>query len=653
MQFRLESKIISVAASLLLSWDIPQRAEADEAQPTSYTLLAPPERASVPTWAQPGRMRYGRCDGGPIEVCKAFMSGWEQIRHPDAILPCATEYNDATIAMLKRARINWVWVTWSVGFSYQSEAVQRRLVAPFIAKCRAAGIRISAYVSLTNMFIDDMVKNVPCSANWMQVEADGTPRPYSGAKYDGKPTRIIACLNNPEWLEYSKQQIASAVAAGVDAIFYDNSFHSCKCRLCQQKFAGFTKSLYGQPLPVPGIKTAAVSGDMQGREGVAPANAPGLAAKAWAMFCNKTVSAALAQHRQYADSLKPGILVYANTHQQPFQNDGLNAIFTEDGHEPGLRGAELSSNIGLYKFFYAEGDGCKPIRIECGRRIHADRMDNLMPPRSEMLAVYESAASQGAQQTFMEMGFTTKLACGDQAARDSLAALGVANRWLAEHEALFAQVEPIAKTAVVLPAYEPLTPLMRAGRNFVVLQPKHLTSKQLAQFALVALLNVRCMTDEQAEAVLGYMKQGGRLIATGETSSCDGVFRTRAKPALASLQGADRCVWLPGKPTTEELLAEWRRLDNKPLVELVSAPEHLSFNVARSWDGKRTLVYLINYGPQAVAGCEVKLSLPKMPRSLRLHVPGGKPRQLTGNVEAAGLAVKIPAFDLFAVLEAM
>ncbi|MBI5394922.1 MAG: hypothetical protein HZA91_06440 [Verrucomicrobia bacterium] len=646
MPTRRRSGLLALGVMLLAFGHATQCARADEARTLSYTLLAPAARASVPSWAQPGRMRYGRCDGGPVEVCKAFMSGWEQIRHPDAILPCATEYNDATIAMLKRARINWIWVTWSVGFSYPSEAVQRRLVAPFIAKCRAAGIRVSAYVSLTNMFIDDMVKNEPRSADWMQVEADGTPRPYSAAKYDGKPTRIIACLNNPEWLEYSKQRIASAVAAGVDAIFYDNSFHGCKCRLCQEKFAGFTKSLYGQPLPVPGIKTQAVSGNTQGREIIAPADAPGLSAKAWSAFCNKTVSAALAHHRKYADSLKPGILVYANTHQQPFQNDGLNAIFTEDGHEPGLRGAELSSNIGLYKFFYAEGDGCKPIRIECGRRIHADRMDNLMPPRSEMLAVYESAASQGAQQTFMEMGFTTKIALGDRDPRDSLAALTVANQWLAAHESLFAEVEPIAKAAVVLPAWESVTPLVRAGRNFVVLQPKHLTPNQLAQFSLVVLLNVRDMTDEQAEAVLGYVKQGGRLIATGDTSSCDGVFRNRAKPAMASLQSVERCVWRPGKPTTDDLLAAWRRLDDTPLVELISAPEHLSFNVARSWDGKRTLVYLINYGPQPVAGCEVKLNLPTQVRSLRFYAPGVATRSLAGQH-----SVNIPAFDLFAVLE--
>ena len=386
--------------ALFLTWGAATRtARAGEAQDPSFALLAVPSRASVPPWALPGRMRFARCDGGPVEVCKAFMSGWEAIRHPDAILPCATFYDDATIAMLRRARINWIWVTWSVGFSHETEAVQRRLLTPFIAKCHAAGIRITAYVSLTNMFIDDMLQHEPRAKNWMQVEADGTPRPYSAAKYDGKPTRIIACVNNPEWLEYSKQRIASAVAADVDAIQYDNSIQGCKCQICREKFTEFTRSVYGQPFAVPGASTHDTSHFTQGRESVATAETPGLVTKAWAAFCVKSGADALAQHRAYADSLKPGILVSANAHQQSRMDDGLNSIFSEDGTEPGLRGAELASNIGLYKFFYAEADGAKPIHVECGRRIHGDRMDNPMPPRNQMLVVYESAACQASLHT--------------------------------------------------------------------------------------------------------------------------------------------------------------------------------------------------------------------------------------------------------------
>ena len=38
-----------------------------------------------------------------MEVCKAFLSGWDQIRRPEAILPCANYYNDATIDMVRQA----------------------------------------------------------------------------------------------------------------------------------------------------------------------------------------------------------------------------------------------------------------------------------------------------------------------------------------------------------------------------------------------------------------------------------------------------------------------------------------------------------------------------------------------------------------------
>jgi hypothetical protein len=101
------------------------------------------------------------------------------------------------------------------------------------------------------------------------------------------------------------------------------------------------------------------------------------------------------------------------------------------------------------------------------------------------------------------------------------------------------------------------------------------------------------------------------------------------------------------------LLAAWRRLDDKPLVELLSASEHLCFNVARSLDGKRALIYLLNYGSQPVAGCQVKLNLPKMPRALRLYVPGTAARSLAAPAGAEGQSAKIPAFDLFAVFEVM
>ena len=611
-------------------------------------------------------MRYGRCDGGPVEVCKAFMSGWQEIRQPDAVLPCATVYGDHTIEMLQQAQINWIWVTWSVGFSRESEAVQRRLVRPFIAKCKAAGIHVTAYFSLTNMFIDDMLERVPASKQWMQMEKDGTPRPYGAAKYDGKPTRIVACLNQRGWIDYSRKAIAEAVEAGVDAIFYDNCIQGCKCEACRRRFAEHTGSHYGHPLPVPGFKTADAAQNLQGREQVDAREFSELAERAWQRFCQQTMGSVLAGHRHRANSLKPGILVYANTHQQPHMNNHLNALFSEDGVEPGLKGKEISSNIALFKFYYAEGDGWRPIRIENGKRIHRDRMEGPMPPRNLSLAAYEAAACQGAMQTFFEMGWTTKLARGDRDAREALDALTAANRWLREHEGLFAEVEPIAKTAVVLPAAQPLAPLIRARKNFVVLQPKQLSRRQLDQFELVVLPNVRFLSDGQVRAILGYVEGGGNLIATGETAWYDAdSLKRRAEPGLQRLYGRidgdtrrierrfgrGACVYLPLPTDLADITADWDRLESMPLADVRTDAEAVCLNLARTWDKRRTILYLLNYADAPAREVAVTLNLPKAPRSVRLHAPGSKAVELKPTAGADGLRVSIPQLDVFAALE--
>ncbi len=632
----------------------------------TFALLSVPARSTVPDWAQPGKMRYARCDGGPVEVCKAFMSGWLQIREPDAIVPCVTVYNDRTIDMFKQAGINWVWVTWSVGFSAEAEAQQRQMLRPFIAKCNAAGIRVSAYVSLTNMFIDDMTQRVPAAREWMQIELDGTPRPYGAAKYDGKPTRIIACLNHPEWLQYSRRRLNEAIEAGVSAIFYDNCAQGCKCPVCRDKFARATEAIYGKPLPVPGQATFDASRNTQGREEVEAKESAALAERAWHRFCLQTVADALAGHSRYAEALKPGILVYANTHQQLLMNDGLNAIFSEDGIEPGMKGPQLRSNIGLFKYFYAEGDGAKPIRVENGKRMHDDRMDGPMPPRNLTLAVYEAAACQAAMQTFLEMGWTTRLAQNDPKAHEALRALGVANAWLRDHESLFAQMEPIAKTALVLPGFKSIAPVVCEGKNFVVLQPKHLTAEQLAQFELVVLDDVRFLSDVQIQAVLQYVKSGGRLIATDQTARYDDrTLDLRPAPGLAPMFGdadpgtqvvqkqfgSGHCTYCPRAGDTSRLLEAWQRLEGKPLVTLQGGDGVVCFNLARSYDGRRTLVYLLNYSDSPVQDLHVTLNLSKPVHTVRVLAPGSPTSQADASPGPDGLVVPVAKLDVLTVLE--
>ena len=192
------------------------------------------------------------------------------------------------------------------------------------------------------------------------------------------------------------------------------------------------------------------------------------------------------------------------------------------------------------------------------------------------------------------MGWTTKLARGDQDARDSLAALTAANQWLASHEALFAEVEPIAKTAVVLPAWESVTPLAMAGRTSCSCSRNTSTPPQLAQFDLVILANVRSLSDEQVRAVPGYVETGRPADRHSGNLLPRWLLRTRAVPGLAPLWGElaagkertenrfgkGTCVHYRQAPQTAELLADWGKLEPQPLAGIRSPSPGVCLNLA-------------------------------------------------------------------------
>ena len=219
---------------------------------------------------------------------------------------------------------------------------------------------------------------------------------------------------------------------------------------------------------------------------------------------------------------------------------------------------------------------------------------------------------------------------------------------------------------MVLPAWESVTPLAMAGKNFLILQPKHLTPPQLAQFDLVILANVRSLNDEQVRAVADYVKRGGRLIATQETSCYDGSL-----PDPVESRDYAAAVGLNFPPAKNEprtgsakepacTIGKRRSRPNSWPIGENSSPNRWPASVprarrvpqsSRTWDGQHTLLYLLNYSDRPAAGCRATLNLPSPARSLRLHIPGSQAAQLSPNSAGEGLSVDIPKFDSLAVLE--
>jgi len=182
---------------------------------------APTSPASLPEWARPGWYRSARWDGGPIEAEKGRLSGWpgfEADGRTGTLTATRGWYDPRTIEFLKIAGINWAWVTWSVGFSHETESRQWEQLRTYVSECHRNGIRVAAYLSIANIFWQDIFHFHPASRGWVDLLDDGSPRYYSF------PHRYMARISHPGWLEYVRKRVRAALDAEVDSFWIDNTF---------------------------------------------------------------------------------------------------------------------------------------------------------------------------------------------------------------------------------------------------------------------------------------------------------------------------------------------------------------------------------------------------------------------------------------------
>ncbi len=103
------------------------------------------------------------------------------------------------------------------------------------------------------------------------------------------------------------------------------------------------------------------------------------------------------------------------------------------------------------------------------------------------------------------------------------------------------------------------------------------TTESLAAYPVVALSDVRCLSDEQAQALEQYVKQGGLLIATANTGILDENGWPRERPVLDDLLGImqRRDDPAPGNITPQ---GEWAD----------GLPDYLNFDPGRTGEPPNT-----------------------------------------------------------------
>ena len=371
----------------------------------------------VPEWARTGNFSFARWDGGPLEVSKGALSGWPGFVPPDPQVTYATThlYDPATIALLERAHVNWIWVTWSVGFSDQTEAAQQALLRKYIEECHRHGIHVTAYMSIGNIFWQDMFAHVPASKDWV-LRINGQPVPYGAADYAavGQVTRYVADLSLEAWQDYTLARVMAAVDAGADAIVFDNS-----------------SSYYGIGLLEQFTARALLAARTRNPQVVLSSNYPR----------NLVIAARAENALTSEEGWEPGIF-----DSQGPPPDRWNAPADFVSVSSGL----LVLNAGLLRTLWAVSQGVRPVAVEYGNRHSGDRFLNTLPPAHQKLALAECAAFQAANEQYHESTALSELYFGGQPATDNWDAVAQYNAFFQKYAQFYQEPTSLAGMAVIV-----------------------------------------------------------------------------------------------------------------------------------------------------------------------------------------------------------
>ena len=520
------------------------------------------EKTALPSWLKSGTIRFARFDGGPLETQKTLRSDWASrysAQDREILANLYGTHADRMIELLVQAKVNFVWVTYSVGFSLQDEHTQRLAVREVVKKLHAHGIKVAAYMCATTVFWESLFKDEPQSVKWIMTGSDGVPYRYSGGR---DVMRFVADVNNPGWIEYQKRRVNEIIDDGLDAIFFDN----------------------------PNLD-----------------DHPNEATSVYHFFD---------QLLDYARrEKKSSIPFFTNLGLQPqfnLLNHQMDFIFTEGWAEPGAWGDQWEvSNIRRDRLVRGLNPGLKPIVSEYSHFHKGDRNDSFLNARSVRLAIAEAAAFGTSYTWDMEGPLDTALIRQDAKAQETWAAIGQYDGFLAAHPELYSDAVNVVPWMVLLPdTLDPefdwpggATRLDFLAKYSVMGDFKYasrVSAKDLSAYQGVIVPSYRSLSTKQQEMIREYQQGGGRVATFAESPNSTGIDG-KILPPDETKKSKDKSAEAQAAAGVNSLAPEATH------VELENSERHILANITKANEGRALVIHLLNYD-QAPAE-ELKLTL--------------------------------------------
>lgn len=426
-------------------------------------------------------------------------------------------------------------------FYFRSSLASRQnpdFLRQYVPEAKKRGIQIFIYFNV-HWYAMGFAEKHP---DWRQIREDGTP--VDGVYETGSDF----CVNSP-WRKWCFQILRELAAYDIEGIFYDGPIYradTCYCSHCQKKF----HARHGKPLPS--------KKNRQGRE-----------FQELIAFQADSLADFMRDSRAVLDSVKPGLKLYMNggVRGGNWATARLNRVLVKEQDLLGSEGGFIAGDLtrvplwkpGLTARLLETQAGGKPTVIFSAAS-HKPWTFSILPD-AELRLLYADTIANGAsvwmgitpfefEQKEMETiaAMNPFLARNGEYYRDTRSAAKVAIVWsdttanfYAGADAQMIDINKVPNRSAVGNLdgeFNGLSDaLMRAQTPFDVIDDETLEREGLERYQVIFLPNVACMSEKAAGRVAEWVRQGGNLFATFETSLYDETGVRRAELALGKVFG--------------------------------------------------------------------------------------------------------------------
>lgn len=664
-------------------------------------------KSPEPEYVKPSKQRPAWLKQGIV-----MAGNWETLSHllrsglatTDQVDEFKAERTEGVARKLKEAGITLVTTSFYKGMGLKTEAEEFEMTRQFVKAGHAQGLKMGGYVGGT-LFYETLDQEEPDARNWREVNEWGYPIYYN----DEQTYRVAPCRNNPHYQEFVRRVLRLGVQdLNLDLIHFDQMSwwaepRSCRCPYCREQFRQFLRNRYTNAQLKARFGFANLAGIIPPPFDLwaPPVRIPELMnplMQDWAMFRAASLAKRFGEYDNYIRSLNPEVAMDGNPFFDQGANNGFQSgtdlpqylqygdvMWTEDGHHASwTRDGRLISKIRTFKQARLMG---KSVFMYTGIGMWGI-LDPLSPPElrlAEAMAYNDMNLGMVGHVTPNGVDLTPAaqkyIKFFHAHSKDLVDTQGIADAAVLRS---FASVEfNPAKSLLSSLLFEQT--LIQTRIPFDIISDRDLSN--LSKYKVLILADQDALSDEQVNTIREFVRNGGGLVATEETSWRNDWRRERPQFGLADVFGMDhpgpavkrtfgkgRVVYIPRvQPATNppparmsydlsdehwklpvnysELADAVKWAAGGALTATVQAPLWVTAELAQQPSTNTWLLHLVNYNcTKPTNGIDVSLRIPAglRVRETTLQSPdAGGPEMLKVAAHEGAISFTIPRLQVY------